>query len=370
MNVLNPTRIEFARIRRKWTKARLASELGVDVRSVQGYEAGEYIPEIEKLEQIAEKLRFPISFFFGEDLPTIAEHTASFRSMSKMSKSLMQSALSSGSVAFLLNEWIGDRFTLPDVNVPNLHDLSPEDAAITLRRIWGLGEAPIPNLIHLLESKGIKVFSLALEAREVDAFSVWHKNQPFIFLNTFKSAEHSRFDAAHELGHLVRDSYSMMHAEAAHNPEMEKAANAFASAFLMPRNSVIGHRPISTDLSTLIKLKSFWGVSLAALVYRMNQLGLFTEWTHRTLCIQIATNGYRTEEPNPMQRETSKMLAKVFEMMKAENTSKIDIARDLSILPEDLDSLTFGLVLTGLSSTSDSSKLATNKPAGKLKLVK
>ena len=45
-------------------------------------------------------------------------------------------------------------------------------------------------------------------------------------LNTFKSAEHSRFDASHELGHLVRDSHSMLHGKA-HSPEMEREANAY-----------------------------------------------------------------------------------------------------------------------------------------------
>ncbi|HEY8118185.1 MAG TPA: XRE family transcriptional regulator [Methylophilaceae bacterium] len=370
MNVLNPNRIEFARIRRKWTKAKLASELNVDVRSVQGYEAGEYTPEPDKLELIAGKLRFPVSFFFGDDLPVIAEHTASFRSMSKMSFSLMQSALSSGSIAFLLNEWIASRFTLPEVNVPNLHDLAPEDAAASLRRMWGLGEAPIPNMIHLLESKGIKVFSLAIEAKEVDAFSVWHKNQPFVFLNTQKSAEHSRFDAAHELGHLVRDSYSMMHGHAAHSPEMEKAANSFASAFLMPRNSVIAYKPTNTEMHQLIELKTVWGVSLAALVYRMNQLGLLTEWGHRNLCIQIAKLGYRTKEPNPMRHETSKMLAKVFEMLKQENMSRADVARELSLLPEDIDTLTFGLVITNVPTNNDISKAKPTKRAGGLTLVK
>ncbi len=370
MNVLNPTRIKFARIRRKWTKAKLASELNVDVRSVQGYEAGEYTPEPEKLELLAEKLRFPVRFFYGDDLPMIAEHTASFRSMSKMTLGLMNSALSSGAIAFLLNEWIASKFTLPGINVPNLHDLSPEDAAATLRRMWGLGEAPIPNMIHLLESKGIRVFSLALEAKEVDAFSVWHHNQPFVFLNTQKSAEHSRFDAAHELGHLVRDSYSMMHGEAAHNPEMERAANAFASAFLMPRNSVMAYKPVVTELSDLIKLKTIWGVSLAALVYRMNQLGLLSEWRHRSLCIQIAKLGYRTHEPEPMRHETSKMLAKVFEMLKEENISRIDIAKELALLQEDIDMLTFGLVLSGVSTNNNLPKGTFAKRANTLKLVK
>ncbi|MGR2634150.1 helix-turn-helix domain-containing protein, partial [Salmonella enterica] len=47
--MLNPARLGFARTRRAWTKARLARELGVQVRSIQGYESGEYAPEADKL---------------------------------------------------------------------------------------------------------------------------------------------------------------------------------------------------------------------------------------------------------------------------------------------------------------------------------
>ena len=56
--------------------------------------------------------------------------------------------------------------------------------------------------------------------------------------DTNKTAEHSRFDAAHELGHLV------LHR---HGPprgiEAERQANAFASAFLMPHGSVFPRAP-------------------------------------------------------------------------------------------------------------------------------
>ena len=212
--MLNPERLIFARNRRGWTKTRLAKELGVQARSIQGYELGEYAPETEKLERIAELLRFPLQFFFGDDLPVIAEHTASFRSMSKMSASLKNTALGAGAIAFLFNDWIESRFKLPQADLPDLSDLSPEDAAASLRRIWGLGAAPIGNMIHLLESFGIRVFSLTIDAKEVDAFSVWYEGRPFVFLNTFKSAEHSRFDAAHELGHLIRDRHTMLHCKA------------------------------------------------------------------------------------------------------------------------------------------------------------
>ena len=368
--MLNPARIEFARTRRRWTKTRLAEALGVQSRSIQGYESGEYSPEPERLEQIANLLRFPLTFFSGPDLPKISEHSASFRSMSKMSAALKDSALSAGSLAFVLNHWIESRFNLPAARLPDLSDLSPEEAAATLRRMWGLGEAPISNMIHLLESKGIRVYSLAIEAREVDAFSVWHDSTPFVFLNTFKSAEHSRFDSGHELGHLVRDSHSMLHGKA-HSPKMERDANAFASAFLMPRDSVVAHKPNIPTLPQLVELKSLWGVSLAALAFRINQLGLLTEWTYRSLCIDIAKNGYRTKEPKPMRHEVSQMLAKVFEALRTEGFRKTDIAAGLCLLVEDLDNLTFGLTVSGISVSERVEDVVTSKPSRPgLRLVK
>jgi len=345
----NPSRLEFARTRRGWTKARLAKELGLQVRSIQGYESGEYAPEPDKLTLICDVLRFPEEFFAGDDLPTIAPHSASFRSMSKMSATLRNVALGAGVTAFLLNDWIEDRFRLPEADVPDLSDLSPEDAAASLRRMWGLGEAPIGNLIHLLESKGIRVYSLAIEAREVDAFSVWHRDRPFVFLNTIKSAEHSRFDAAHELGHLIRDRHSMLHGEA-HSPDMEREANAFASAFLMPRASIYARRSGMVTIDKLIQLKQNWGVSLAALAFRMNQLGLLSEWTYRNLCIEMAKNGYRTSEPNPIRREVSQVLRKVFDALRTDGISRTALARDLSVSREDIDNLTFGLALSSVSS--------------------
>ncbi len=75
-----------------------------------------------------------------------------------------------------------------------------EAAAEMLRAHWGIGELPVKNMIALLESRGIRVYSLAIDAKEVDAFSMWKGGRPFVFLNTFKSAEHCRFDAAREIG--------------------------------------------------------------------------------------------------------------------------------------------------------------------------
>ncbi|ALJ29441.1 XRE family transcriptional regulator [Stenotrophomonas acidaminiphila] len=355
MYEINPKQIAFARVRRRLTKAQLSKEIGVTSRSLQNYESGASAPDLETLAKIARVLNFPEQFFYiEENMPEVSGHAVSFRKLSKMTDAMKACAFAAGAIAFQVNRWIEERFTLPSLNLPDLSDLEPEEAAATLRRVWGLGNAPIPNVIHLLESKGIRVFSLAEETRDVDAFCIWHEGTPFVFLNTMKSAERSRFDAAHELGHLVRDVYTMQHGEG-HGPEMERQADAFASAFLMPANSVIANQPPAYTLKYLMRLKHYWGVSLAAVAYRFSSLGLISEWGYRNLCIEIAKNGYRTNEPEPMEREKSQLLDKVMESLREYGKGRRQIAEALRVSVEEIDALTFNLtklsVVSGRAST-------------------
>ncbi len=346
----------------------MAKELSVTSRSIQNYETGTSAPDSELVAKMAKLLNFPQQFFFIEEkMPTIAEHAASFRSLSKMTDAMRNCALSAGAIAFKINEWIEERFNLPEADLPDLSDLSPEDAAATLRRMWGLGNAPIPNMIHLLESKGIRVFSLAEEAREVDAFCTWYDRKPFVFLNTMKSAERSRFDAAHELGHLVRDVYSMQHGEV-HGAEMERQADAFASAFLMPKESVISNRPPVFTIKYLMKLKHYWGVSLAALAYRYNALGQVTEWNYRNLCIEMAKNGYRTNEPEPMERESSQLLTKVLDFLQSQKLGRAEIAKNLCISVDEINALTFKLTRLSVIPGEAPSEMLSRQPPN-LRLV-
>ena len=121
----------------------------------------------------------------------------------------------------------------------------------------------------------------------------------------------------------------------------------------------------------MIDLKGYWGVSLAALAYRMNSLELVTEWTYRTLCIDIAKKGYRTKEPKPMRHETSQVLSKVFDALRQEGVRKADIAAELALTVDELNALTFMLTLSSVSSGIDG-EAATDSPrrATKLRLVR
>jgi len=336
--MFNPGRLSLARRRQKLTKKALAELVGCDVKTLIRYEAAEAVPPAESIKALSVALGFPPAFFEGADLDEPTVEAASFRSLSSMPARERDGALAAGALAFLINDWLDARFELPATDVPEFKEpVSPEAAAATVRAAWGLGERPIRNVVHLLEAHGVRVFSLAENTKAVDAFSMWRRDQPFVFLNTFKTPERSRFDAAHELGHLVMHKHGAPQGRGA-----EDEANQFASAFLMPPSDVKARHPRVYSLNEIIQGKARWGVSVAALNYRLHRLGATTEWQYRQFCIQIAQR-FKSAEPNGRERETSAIWQKVFEDSRGQRVTKMQIADDLALPMRDVDDLVFRL---------------------------
>lgn len=350
------------------TKQELAAKSGISARSLTWYESGDRSPSTESVRALATALRFPVSFFYRPDPPSISPDSASFRSLAKMTARQRDSALGSGELAVELDDWFSRRFTRPDPQVPDLRELDPEAAAEAVRAEWRIGMRPIQNVLHLLEAHGVRVYSLTYEGREVDAFSLWRGDTPFIFLNTSpdKTAERLRFDAVHELGHLVLHRHGSPTGR-----EAEAEADRFASAFLMPRADVIAHAPRYATPEVVIRLKQRWGVSAMALTYRLHSLGLISNWHYNQLCIHFRSK-YGASEPAGMPRESSQALAKMLGALREEGVARAKIAAELSMRPEDLDQLVFGLVLTGekggVGSTSPEGN--GNPPTPKLTLIR
>jgi len=298
-------------------------------------------PDDRTVDLIAKALGFPREFFYGDDIDYPTAEAASFRSLTSMSAKERESALAAGSLAYLLSDYITDKFELPE---PNLVDFSTEkdaaSAARMLRQHWALGEQPISNMIKLLEAKGVRVFSLAENTKNVDAFSCWRNDIPYVFLNTFKSTERSRFDAAHELGHLILHK----HGGPQQGREAEMEANSFASSFLMPSADVRSRVPYVRTLNQLVTAKRRWGVSVAALAYRLHKLGTLTDWQYRTFCIQINQRGYGTNEPDGLPPEESVVWRKIFTQLWNDRISKNQIAKELHLPFEEVENLVFGLV--------------------------
>jgi len=291
-----------------------------------------HIPSSQTLGRLAAALDFPVEFFAGTGLETPDLGGASFRSLSTLSAKQRDQAFGSATFALTLARWIADRFKLPVPDIPQIRELGPEAAAEAVRHQWGIGERPVRNMVHLLEAHGVRVFSLVEECAEIDAFSFWHKRIPYVFLNTWKSAERSRMDAAHELGHLV------LHSGPRDGSVQGRRARSASIWVRLPDANPLGHpATVSTRVPKTTRLISssgmfsssaigqdapVWNVAVAALAYRMHTLGLLSDWEYRMLFIEIGEAGYRRTEPQSGPREKSQVLEKVFEIARARGRSR------------------------------------------------
>lgn len=341
----NPSRLVIARKRRGFSRIGLARASSLSIRSITYYETGEVNPSDEAVRALAPILRFPEGFFHRVDLEEPSFEASSFRALSTMTAAQRDAALAAGAVAIEISKWIEQRFKLPAPDLPNLRGFNdPETAAAALRAAWGLGERPIKNVVHLLEARGVRIFSLPVDSANVDAFSVWHRDIPFIFLNQDKSAERVRMDGGHELGHLT------MHRQHG-GPRSRLAeidADRFGAAFLMPPGDMLARARRGINLQEIHRMKLRWGVSAIALVHRLKTLNLLTEWQYRSLCIEISQEGGRKTERDGILRDNSQILTKVFEMLRADGWSQASIAKDLSIDSAELESFLRGLTITAV----------------------
>ncbi|TDL83908.1 ImmA/IrrE family metallo-endopeptidase [Palleronia sediminis] len=334
------TRLKLARARRGLTAKALAEQAGVSVDTIKRLEKGRNEPEPDTVGKLAGALRYPEEFFFGSKVDSVDPGAVSFRSFSKMTARERDASLGAGSVGLMLSEWVDERFGLPE---PELIDLSyesdPEVASAHVRQHWSLGQQPITDLLALLEAKGVRLFSLTENTASVNAFSFWRGGKPYMFLNNFKTAESSRFDAAHELAHLVMH----MHGDPKKGRNVEREANAFASAFLMPAEDVIARIPRRITTDVVIRAKARWRVSAMAMAYRLHQLRRLSEWQYKSICIDLTKRGYRTGEPNGISREKSKVWRQVLTMLWQERVTKADIARELGLPLDEVEGLIWSL---------------------------
>ncbi|MEA3250573.1 MAG: XRE family transcriptional regulator [Pseudomonadota bacterium] len=340
--MFNPERLLMARKRKGLTAKALSELADITTVTISRIEKGANAPDEQTVRKIAAALGYPESFFYQGDLESLDTDAVSFRSLSKMTAKEKNAALTAGRFGLALVGWVEERFSLPSANLIDLsHETNPEVAARLLRQHWNIGVKPIGNVVHLLEAQGVRFLSLAENTASVDAYSFWKGGKPYVYLNSFKSAERSIFDTAHELGHLVLHC----HGHATSSKEAEREANAFASAFLMPREDVISHAPRFITTDTVIKFKKRWRVSAFAMAYRFHALGLISEWQYKSICIELSRRGFRTGEPGGIEREQSAVWPKIFARLWAEKVTKHQIAAELSLPTDEVSSLVDGLTV-------------------------
>lgn len=366
MQVIDRNRLKVAKDLRRLSNKDFARLLGCSEPKIRKILTDESYPiNQEDFSQIVEKLDIPASFFSSEDnLCPIQTSDIFYRSAARIKAEYRNANEAYTLLAKKINFYFESKLTLPKFNFPELEIFEPDhfefpaNTANNLRGFWGLGIQPINNIISLLELKGIRIFRLPFETKQMDALSFFddQSGSPFIFLNDFKSFERQRFDAAHELGHMI------MHKDdnAEYNRTKESEADQFASEFLMPYQGFIGKLPKYLSIQSMIEYKKYWRVSLKAINYRCNKLNLISEWNYKNNSIRINSYGYHLNEPEPTYCDQSLLLPKMLKVLSTEDNFSVNkMLDDIGISYKDFNDLTFNTL----------EELELSKPKRKLYLV-
>ncbi|WP_412515451.1 helix-turn-helix domain-containing protein [Actinomadura madurae] len=335
-------RLTLARRLRGLRKNQLAMAVGTTPKAIGQYEAGVQKPEETTLRRLAIALGVPVEFFHTGRSP-VSMDGAHFRSLRSTSQIERDQALAYGRIATDVVAALEEHVDFPEVALPE-YPVSPDEiagpgpveAARLTRKALLDQPGPVPHVVRLLESHGVIVLVLPEAAERVDAFSVGVHPRPMVFFNPAKGDYwRNRFDGAHELGHLV------MHADAEPGEKIvEDQAHRFAAEFLMPEEGIAAELPPTPDWERLASLKSTWGVSMAALLYRARTLGIMKESAYRNAMSAMSARGWRRREPGPARGlERPTMLTRAIEIVGQAGVDRDEVAERSRVTRADLDLL-------------------------------
>lgn len=347
-------RLREARESRGLSVIQLSELIGVTKQAVNMYERSEISPADGPFSNIADGLRFPKQFFLRE--PSRPPEGPIFYRSLKSATRLMRSRAERRYGWFVsLNQLVSRHVSLPEAAVldcsppPDPSEISPamvESLATQVRRDWKMGDGVIANVVALLESKGVPVAAHDMDADELDAFSNWYtkSKRPFVVLGTDKSAQvRSRFNAAHELGHLVLHRnvpLSILESPTAFK-QIEEQANRFAGAFLLPATT-FGREYIAPTLKSLLDIKRKWRVSIGAILFRAASLKQLDSDQVKRLMIARSRNGWNKQEPFDDEWEVEKpsYLSKSIQLIVESGVlSRKEMMESLALYADDFESV-------------------------------
>lgn len=333
------SRLKVARDARGLSGENLAARIGITRQAISSYELGESSPRPEVLRLMSEVLGLPIDYFCLPENASSSDSvdtTVFYRSLSAATKNARQSSQARFKWFRSISAYLSEFVEFPAVNFPDFslpdtpEQISVDDIesiAEDTRHFWNLNYGPISNIVWLLENNGAFVGRYSLNASELDAFSQLIDSRPFFILNSDKDcAVRSRFDIAHELGHIVlhRNMPKPLYSLREHFKLMEDQAHRFAGAFLFPRRPFI-EEVLSPDLDFFSAIKQRWGVSIAAMLMRSKDLGLVNEIEAQSLWRKYSRQGFKRKEPwdDKIPVEKPRIVAESFKVIVHNNIQSV-----------------------------------------------
>lgn len=220
-----------------------------------------------------------------------------------------------------------------------------EMAALLLRKSWELGSNPIPNIIEMLELKGIKVY-LIEDVDKLDGFAVFtSKGVPIVVVNSKdKPIERIRFTIIHELAHILLDFQDSVKDD---DKMMERLCHYFSSCFIIPTDMLIdmvgGLTRSYIAIRELITIKEYYGISLRAIVHRLKEIKVITEVYYRKWMVWLTKEYGAKNEPGKYRGEERALR---FEQLinRAISEEVISLSKAAAIANTDIGSIRKGSI--------------------------
>lgn len=331
MEKINSEILKLAREVRSITQEELANIIGIEQGTLSKIEKGILQADQEIVKTISKALELPVTFFYQEKkvIPVEGHYRRKIStSVKKMKQYVAQMTIAEWHFMSMLDE-----IDLPETQLPKwdvVEDGSPAICAKFVREYWRIPKGRITNVTKFIEDNGVVI--IALDLGELDGFSTYFNgNIPVIFVNKNFPPDRYRLTIAHELGHLILHFGNKVGA----HRDLESEAYEFAIEFLVPENNI---RPYLSKITIekLADLKSYWYVSMAALLKYANTLGMVTGNQYRYLWTQIGSLGYRKKEPVNIPVETPGIINEIISAFLSDlGYSKEELASTLHItVPE------------------------------------
>lgn len=307
--------------------------LNMTATAISKYEKGEILPDSKKLIDFANAYNVKsIELLKVYNVPKMK--FTSFRKKKRLTgqnlellEELIQDEVAKYLEIIEMNNIDTDNIKLKKYSCNNLEDA--EKAANDFRNYIKISnKQPISDLINILENLGIIIIQIKNTDNRFDDFDglseIVNSIPVIVLLDGIKDGARQRFTIAHELGHLVLNI---------NNDELdeEKLCNRFASALLMPKEATInefGYSRGNINFFELTAFKNEFKVSYTAIVYRLKDLNVISEYLYKKLSIFLSQR-IGKNDPNPIKPEISYQFKKIVYKLEADEIISVNKACEL-----------------------------------------
>ena len=336
---------------RRLSQAQLASLVGVSPATVSKWRSGTQTPEHETLERLAGVVNVTPEWFTRVPSPKVSPPL--FRSNASAhvaARAMLEARMEwAQDIALALSEFVD----YPELNLPirqfkDPDEITPDEielAAGECRDLWRIGRMAVPDLALAVEGAGVVLIREETGISQIEGLSAWSEalERPLIFLSADKdNGYRSRFDLAHELGHLILHRFIARPAERDRHKQLERQAHHFAGAFLLPAETFASEVRTPVTLDDLLLLKRRWGVSVAAIVMRLRALGILDDEEKQSLFKRRSARWGAKSEPGDGDRppEQPRLLRRTIDLLVEENVMPLDsIPRHIGLAAHDIEML-------------------------------